>query len=178
MPIFPANREVHSTRLRHMGGLTFEEFADFIREYGQLPDRTTISAETQFERDLGLTGDDGIDLLEATEKHFGVTFGSDETGVRETFNLSPNEHLFNSEGGICSGLVYCSGRMNRPFVSSRLENSSRPCGKPNPHQMPMIELTPPHPEPPAPVCAVDAEPTRPRPAAQSRRSRLRKTDFV
>ena len=42
-----------------MDDLTFDEFADFIREYWQVPDRKRISPETQFERDLGLTGDDG-----------------------------------------------------------------------------------------------------------------------
>jgi len=54
--------------------------------------------ETKFERDLGLTGDDGGDLLLATEKQFCVALCSDETGVRMTFNLEPNEYLFHSEG--------------------------------------------------------------------------------
>src|SRR3954467_7674489 len=57
-----------------------------------------ILPETQFERDLGLTGDDGDDLLEATEKRFKVALGNEETGIRDTFNLQPNEYLFNSEG--------------------------------------------------------------------------------
>ena len=81
-----------------MDELTFDEFADFIREYWQVSDRKRISPETKFERDLGLTGDDGSDLLEATEKRFGVTLASEEKGLRETFNLGPNEYLFNSEG--------------------------------------------------------------------------------
>lgn len=54
--------------------------------------------ETQFERDLGLTGDDGADLFAATEKRFGVTLCSQGEGLRETFNLGPNEFLFHSEG--------------------------------------------------------------------------------
>ncbi|QNI31299.1 DUF1493 family protein [Alloacidobacterium dinghuense] len=81
-----------------MDELKFDEFADFIREYRQVPDRKRISPETQFERDLGLTGDDGSDLLEATEKRFRVTLASEEKGLRETFNLGPNEYLFHSEG--------------------------------------------------------------------------------
>ena len=81
-----------------MKDLVFDEFANFIRNYWQVSDRKRISPETQFERDLGLTGDDGKDLLQATEKRFGVTLCSKETGLRETFHLGPNEYLFHSEG--------------------------------------------------------------------------------
>jgi hypothetical protein len=81
-----------------MDDLTFDEFANFIREYRHVFDRKRVSPETQFERDLGLTGDDGSDLLEATEKRFSVSLCSEESGLRETFNLGPNEYLFHSEG--------------------------------------------------------------------------------
>lgn len=57
-----------------------------------------ITAETLFEDDLGITGDDGVELLEATEKHFGVELCSEEDGYRKTFNLAPNEYLFHPEG--------------------------------------------------------------------------------
>jgi hypothetical protein len=94
----PGVVEVAEDFRKMMDGLTFEEFATFIREYRSIPARTQIRSETQFERDLGLTGDDGIDLIKATEKRFEVTLGNGDTGVRETFNLQPNEYLFNSEG--------------------------------------------------------------------------------
>jgi hypothetical protein len=81
-----------------MDDLTFDDFARFIREYWSVPIRERIATDTQFERDLGLTGDDGNDLLEATESRFGVTLCSEETGVRETFNLGPNEYLFHPIG--------------------------------------------------------------------------------
>ena len=81
-----------------MDDLTFDEFAAFIRQYWHVLHRKKVLPETQFERDLGLTGDDGDDLLKAAEKRFGVTLGSEETGGRETFNLGPNEYLFHSEG--------------------------------------------------------------------------------
>ena len=54
--------------------------------------------QTLFEDDLGITGDDGVDLPRATEKQFDVQLSSREDGYRETFNLAPNEYLFNSEG--------------------------------------------------------------------------------
>lgn len=78
--------------------LTFDEFAQWLPEYWRVPNRKAITPETQFERDLGLTGDDGDELLIAAEKRFEVRLGSEETGVRETFNLQPKEYLFHSEG--------------------------------------------------------------------------------
>jgi hypothetical protein len=54
--------------------------------------------ETLFEDDLGITGDDGCELLEETERRFAVRLSSPEHGYRETFNLAPHEFLFNSEG--------------------------------------------------------------------------------
>ena len=78
--------------------LTFDEFAAWLREYWRVPVRETITLETQFERDLGVTGDDGVELLEAAEKRFKVRFESEQTGLRETFNLQPNEYLLNAEG--------------------------------------------------------------------------------
>lgn len=57
-----------------------------------------ICPSTQFEKDLGITGDDGVELLEAIEKHFGVAIGNNQTGVRETFKLGSNEYLFHGEG--------------------------------------------------------------------------------
>lgn len=81
-----------------MDDLTFDQFADFIREFWCLPSRKQVTPETQFERDLGLTGDDGDELLLATVKRFEIRLGSDETGIRETFNLGRNEYLFHSEG--------------------------------------------------------------------------------
>ncbi len=78
--------------------LTFDEFAAFVRKHLSFSDRKPIRPETRFERDLGVTGDDGNDLLEATERRFGVLLCSEETGVRQTFKLGPNEYLFHSEG--------------------------------------------------------------------------------
>jgi len=77
---------------------SFEELADFIREWRGISRKKSIVRETQFERDLGITGDDGGELLQVTEKQFNVTLASDEDGYRKTFNLGPSEYLFHSEG--------------------------------------------------------------------------------
>jgi acyl carrier protein len=79
--------------------LSFDRFAEFVRRWAFVPSKKEIQTETQFERDLGITGDDGSDLLVATEKEFGVSLSSEESGYRETFGLGQNEYLFNSEGG-------------------------------------------------------------------------------
>ena len=77
---------------------SFEQFAVFIREFAKLSPEIVIARVTRFERDLGITGDDGRDLLDEAEKRFGVELSSVENGVRHVFNLGPNENLFHSEG--------------------------------------------------------------------------------
>lgn len=77
---------------------SFEELADFIREWASIPRHIPIGPETRFEIDLGITGDDGCELLDATEARFGVLLSSPEHGYREAFDLAPHEFLFHSEG--------------------------------------------------------------------------------
>lgn len=78
--------------------LTFEAFAAFVREWAGIPARKQITPDTLFEDDLGITGDDGCELLQETERRFAVRLSSPEHGYRETFGLSPHEFLFNAEG--------------------------------------------------------------------------------
>lgn len=78
--------------------LSFDEFAAFIRASAGVPRRIAIRPGSLFEDDLGITGDDGCDLLEATEQHFGVLLSTPEHGYRETFGLASHEVLFHSEG--------------------------------------------------------------------------------
>ena len=80
--------------------LTFEEIAKFVRMSAGVRETKAITPETQFERDLGITGDDGCELLEAAEEHFQITLHSEEDGYRKAFNLGANEYLFHSEGGV------------------------------------------------------------------------------
>jgi acyl carrier protein len=82
----------------HMSTLPFEDFADFIRSQCAISRKKTITAESKFEGDLGVTGDNGVDLLRATEKRFGVQLSDADHGYRSTFDLGPNEVLFHSEG--------------------------------------------------------------------------------
>ncbi len=83
---------------RNRGTPSFDQFVDFLRGWGGISRKKTISPETQFEADLGITGDDGCELLAATEKRFEVLLSSGERGYRDTFGLSFDEFLFHSEG--------------------------------------------------------------------------------
>jgi acyl carrier protein len=76
----------------------FNEVADFVRDWARISAKKQITPATQFERDLGITGDDGAELLEAAEKRFNVSLTDGENGYRTIFKLGPNEFLFNSEG--------------------------------------------------------------------------------
>jgi hypothetical protein len=81
-----------------MDAPSFDEFAEFIRQWARISRKKRIAPETEFEDGLGITGDDGSDLLRATEKRFEVALSSEEYGYRKTFNLGPDEFLFHGEG--------------------------------------------------------------------------------
>lgn len=77
---------------------SFVDVADFVRGWAMLPTKRLITPDTQFERDLGITGDDGSELLEAAQERFKVNLRYGDKGYRTTFNLGPDEYLFHSEG--------------------------------------------------------------------------------
>jgi hypothetical protein len=77
---------------------TFDDVAEFVRRWARIPAKKPITSDTQFERDLGITGDDGGELLEAAEVQFKVNLRDGDNGYRTIFKLGPNEYLFNSEG--------------------------------------------------------------------------------
>jgi acyl carrier protein len=76
---------------------TFEEFAEFVRGFSGLSPEDEITPETRFEEDLLISGDDGWELLMATEERFKAALYSKEQGYRKAFNLGPKEYLFHSE---------------------------------------------------------------------------------
>jgi hypothetical protein len=77
---------------------SFETVADFVRRWAHVPAKQSITIHSQFERDLGITGDDGGELLQAAQEHFKVDLADGGNGYRKIFNLGANEYLFNSEG--------------------------------------------------------------------------------
>lgn len=101
-----------------METLSFDEFAEFIREWARLSPKKQVVPETKFEVDLGIGGDDGCELLEATERRFNVILCSEEV-YRQTFNLGPNEFLFHSEGLFGRWLDDLRARFGRPALKIR-----------------------------------------------------------
>jgi len=77
---------------------TFEQLADLIRKITGVSNKTIIDPSTQFEKDLGVTGDDGVELVEAVEKHFGIPLTNTKGQLCASIGLKPNEYLFHSEG--------------------------------------------------------------------------------
>lgn len=53
-----------------------------------------ITSDTRLEAHLGITGENGIKLIQAAETHFNIPLASPEEGIRQTFRLGPNEYLF------------------------------------------------------------------------------------
>lgn len=80
------------------GAATLAEVIAVIREFHGLSERETVVAETRLERDLGITGDDGCELLEELEKRFFISFSDSDGTLREAFGLSHDQFLFHSEG--------------------------------------------------------------------------------
>jgi hypothetical protein len=77
---------------------TFEEFSGFLRDFTGTSSETAIDPVTRLEADLGVTGDDGDDLLKETEEKYGVSLSTPDEGYRPAFGLSDHEYLFHSEG--------------------------------------------------------------------------------
>jgi hypothetical protein len=71
------------------------EVVAFVREFTRAGRSTAVSGNTRIEADLGITGDDGSELLATAEERFGADFGDD---LRTAFRLGPEEFLFHSEG--------------------------------------------------------------------------------
>jgi hypothetical protein len=113
-----------------MDELTFDQFADFIREFWRLSSGKQITPDTQFERDLDLTGDDGDELLLATERRFEVKLGSEEKGFGKPSILGRMNIFSTLRGGthFHSALRHSSGARSTPFADSRRASCSRPFG--------------------------------------------------
>ncbi|MDP2769369.1 MAG: DUF1493 family protein [Giesbergeria sp.] len=78
--------------------VTLAEVIACIRESQGIKEAKPISDATLLERDLGITGDDGDELLEALQKRFSVSFTGSDGTLREAFGLEKDEYLFHSEG--------------------------------------------------------------------------------
>jgi hypothetical protein len=81
-----------------MPAVSFDHFVSFVREFAGVSPNKIITRFTRFEKDLGITGDDGCNLLQKTEQRFDIQLSCEAHGYKQTFNLEPNEYLFHTEG--------------------------------------------------------------------------------
>lgn len=89
---------------------TLADVIAFVRDFSSCK-RGTIDGNTWLEKDLGITGDDGVELLEEAENVFGVRFSEGEEDFRQLFSLKENEYLFHSEGFDFLGVAYLCRRL-------------------------------------------------------------------
>lgn len=86
--------------------ISFAEIEEFVRRHQRIPASTLITPETQFERDLGITGDDGSELLVDAETYFNVSFDTDAHTSEDIFKLADNEFLFHGEGVVWPSSIF------------------------------------------------------------------------
>jgi len=89
---------------------TLEEVIDFIREFSGCRNKF-IDENTWLENDLGITGDDGVELLKEAEKIFDVSLPPEGEDFCKLFSLKENEYLFHSEGIDFFGIAWLYRRL-------------------------------------------------------------------
>ncbi|WP_052127540.1 DUF1493 family protein [Enterobacter cancerogenus] len=65
---------------------TLEEVIEFVHEFSG-DHKSVITEHTLLDADLGITGDDGVELLEDAEKKFGVSFVTEERSFQKIFEI-------------------------------------------------------------------------------------------
>lgn len=76
--------------------ISMERLINLLKDEFYIPE--PITENSLIEKDLGITGDDGDELLIAIEDEFGIRLQDEENSIRKTFNLKEDEYLFHGEG--------------------------------------------------------------------------------
>ncbi|MBK1790595.1 hypothetical protein [Persicirhabdus sediminis] len=71
--------------------ITIFDVIEFIRKWGGFKRSQEIDGSSCLESGLGITGDDGDELLEAASSYFSVQLADKERGYRTTFDLKDND---------------------------------------------------------------------------------------
>ncbi len=81
-----------------MNEVSIDDLITLICAHQGVSSKTKITIETRLEEDLGITGDDGCELLEEIQRRFSVSFAGADGSLRAAFQLEKDEYLFHSEG--------------------------------------------------------------------------------
>lgn len=87
--------------------LTLENLISLIKKFHGISDKKLINENTLIEDELGITGDDGCELLEEIETQFKLSFTGKDGSFRALFELEENQYLFHSEGFNPMGIFPC-----------------------------------------------------------------------
>lgn len=106
---------------------SINEVIQFIYDFSYNYDRGVITEYTLLEKDLGICGDDGVELLLEAERIFNLDFDYGK-GFEYNFGLSENEYLFTGEGANLIGMLLVDLltllRLSKFPIIKRLLNSS------------------------------------------------------
>jgi len=81
-----------------MATATFDDVVRALRASQGIRNQVMITGATLVESELGITGDDGCDLLEDLEQAFHIAFAGEDGSLREAFGLDDDQFLFHGEG--------------------------------------------------------------------------------
>lgn len=104
--------------------VTLENLIRVIRKSQGFSDTTVIMPTSLLEDDIGITGDDGCDLLNDVEKEFGISFTGQDRTIRGVFGMKEGEYLFHGEGidlfGFIRSLVGKDSENIKPITVAQL----------------------------------------------------------
>jgi len=92
---------------------TLDDLISLIRTHQCISEQITINGSTLLEKDLGITGDDGSELLEEIENKYDISFSGENGTIQGAFELEEDEYLFHSEGeglDIIGSVLSCFGK--------------------------------------------------------------------
>lgn len=112
----PEKGEYCVKKIKHLE-VSLENLINVIRENQGLSGRDNITKTSLLEQDLGITGDDGTELLETIENTFDISFVGKDGSIREAFGLSQEQFLFHRDG---MGLLGLGSENVKPITVEQL----------------------------------------------------------
>lgn len=97
---------------------SFEDLAEVVRDSARLKQDERIDPDTQFLRDLNITGKHGLEPLKAVERHYGIGFKPELYEQTQTEGLIRSEDT--DESPVIQSLLGSSAPTGHPFTVGQL----------------------------------------------------------
>lgn len=101
--------------------ISIERLIEFLKDEFYIT--KPITEDSLIEKDLGITGDDGDELLLAIEDEFNIRLRDEEDSIRKVFNLKEDEYLFHGEGSNLLGFRLNDGYKIIPLTVKMLHEA-------------------------------------------------------